>query len=229
MKKLLSLLIILSFTISIISPQKVEAATLKLNKTKATMEADSTLQLKLGKIDASKSTWKTSNKKVATISKKGLITAKAEGTATITATYNKKKYTCKVTVVDNNKPINTNIIAKGDVLFGRDSKNSVVITYQKQEIDSSGNLDITLLVENKYSDNITFQCDYVTVNDYEFSDITMDAQIAKGETASVVLKINDFDSTKVDNNNIIQFGAQMRVLKGDSTQTSEYIMFSYAK
>ncbi|MBE6720818.1 MAG: hypothetical protein E7571_09255 [Ruminococcaceae bacterium] len=41
--------------------------------------------------------WKSSNTKVATVSK-GVISAKGVGTATITATLNKKNYTCNVTV-----------------------------------------------------------------------------------------------------------------------------------
>lgn len=44
-----------------------------------------------------KVTWKTSNSKVATV-KNGKVTGKGAGTATITATVEKKKYTCKVTV-----------------------------------------------------------------------------------------------------------------------------------
>ncbi len=40
---------------------------------------------------------------IATVTSKGVITAKSEGSATITATYDEKKYTCKVTVVDSNK------------------------------------------------------------------------------------------------------------------------------
>ena len=39
-----------------------------------------------------------SNKKVATVTSKGKVTAKKKGTATITATVSGKKYTCKVTV-----------------------------------------------------------------------------------------------------------------------------------
>ena len=45
-----------------------------------------------------KVTWKSSNKKVATINSKGKIVAKKTGKTTITATVLKKKYTCKVTV-----------------------------------------------------------------------------------------------------------------------------------
>ncbi len=43
-------------------------------------------------------TWSSSNKAVATVSSKGKVTAKKPGTVTITATVDKKKYTCKITV-----------------------------------------------------------------------------------------------------------------------------------
>lgn len=43
-------------------------------------------------------TWKTSNKKIATVTSKGVVKAVKAGTATITLTHNKTKYTCKITV-----------------------------------------------------------------------------------------------------------------------------------
>lgn len=80
----------------------VSAATVKLNKQKATMEKDSTLVLILDGM-SSQVTWKSSNKSIASVTKKGKVTAVAEGVATITAKYNESKYTCTVTVVDSNK------------------------------------------------------------------------------------------------------------------------------
>lgn len=80
----------------------VSAATVKLNKQKATMEKDSTLTLILDGT-SSQVTWKSSNKSIASVTKKGKVTAVAEGVATITANYNGSKYTCTVTVVDSNK------------------------------------------------------------------------------------------------------------------------------
>lgn len=50
------------------------------------------------KISSSKITWTTSNKKVATVSSKGTITAKGKGKATITAKYLGEKYSCTITV-----------------------------------------------------------------------------------------------------------------------------------
>ena len=77
------------------------AKKVKLSKAKATLEVDATLTLKLENAPDTVS-WKTSDKSVATV-KKGKITAKAEGIATITASCAGKKYKCSVTVVDSNK------------------------------------------------------------------------------------------------------------------------------
>ena len=45
-----------------------------------------------------KITWKSSNSKIVTVNKAGKLQAKAKGSATITGTVSKRKYTCKVTV-----------------------------------------------------------------------------------------------------------------------------------
>jgi len=80
-------------------PSSVSAA-VKLNKSKATMEVDSTIKLKISGTTSTIS-WKTSKKSVATVTSGGTVTAKAEGNATIAATVKGKKYSCKITVVDN--------------------------------------------------------------------------------------------------------------------------------
>ena len=93
--------------VALIAPERTVAATkLKLSKAKATMEVDSKLTLKLGDITATDVKWSSSAKKVAIVSTKGVITAKGEGSATITAKYDDKSYKCKVTVVDSNKEEN---------------------------------------------------------------------------------------------------------------------------
>ena len=57
-----------------------------------------------------KITWKSSNTKVASVNSKGVVTAKAKGTAVITAKIGKKKYRCKVKVWQKTtkKPTKTN-------------------------------------------------------------------------------------------------------------------------
>ncbi|HHT58009.1 Ig-like domain-containing protein [Herbinix luporum] len=116
---LLSLIMVTASSIPhLTNPVTVEAATIKLNKTKITLDVGDTYQLKLTGTNK-KVTWSSSKKSVATVSSKGKVTAKKAGKATITAKVGSKKYTCKVTVkhtirIDNKKlslnmPSNWNI------------------------------------------------------------------------------------------------------------------------
>lgn len=70
----------------------------KLNKTSVKLYVGKTVKLKL-KNNKKKVVWSSSNKKVATVSKKGVVKAKKAGTAKIRAKVGKKKYTCKVKVI----------------------------------------------------------------------------------------------------------------------------------
>ena len=75
----------------------VEAASVKISKTKHTLKVGKTYTLKI-KGTKKKVKWTSSNKKVATVNSKGKVTAKKKGTATITAKVGNKKYKCKITV-----------------------------------------------------------------------------------------------------------------------------------
>lgn len=63
------------------------------------LSVDDTIKLTLKEAD-SKITWTSSNKKVASVSKKGKVVAKKKGTTVITATANGESFTCKVNVVN---------------------------------------------------------------------------------------------------------------------------------
>jgi len=78
-------------------PETAFAATVKLNKTKATVYVGKTVKLSV-KGTKKKAKWSTSNKKIATVNKAGKVTAKKKGTATITVKVGKKAYKCKLTV-----------------------------------------------------------------------------------------------------------------------------------
>lgn len=73
----------------------------KMNKTKVTIKVKKTVKLKLKNAKPSKVKWTSSNKKVAKVSKKGLVKAKKVGKATIKAKYKKKTYKAKIKVVAN--------------------------------------------------------------------------------------------------------------------------------
>ena len=75
------------------------AAKTKLNKTKATVYVGKTVKLKLkNKHTKKKVKWKSTNKKVASVSKKGKVKGKKPGKATVIAKVGNKKYKCKITV-----------------------------------------------------------------------------------------------------------------------------------
>lgn len=81
------------------APVVASAATqkVKLNATKKTLTEGKTFTLKVSGTKKTV-TYSSSKKSVATVTKKGKVTAKKAGSATITAKVDGKKYSCKVTV-----------------------------------------------------------------------------------------------------------------------------------
>lgn len=92
---------------SVFPATQVNAATKpKLSKTRITMTVGQSKKLKvkgISKKRAKRIKWKSSKKKVVTVTKTGKIKARKAGTATITAKVGKKKLKCKVTVKKRSK------------------------------------------------------------------------------------------------------------------------------
>lgn len=82
-----------------------EKKTVKLNKSKATLKVGKKTTVKLSGVDLSKQSFKSSNTKVAKVSKKGVVTGVKAGKCNIVVTdkNTKKKYICKVTVQNRNE------------------------------------------------------------------------------------------------------------------------------
>ncbi len=87
---------------------KGATAAVSISEKKLKLNVGSKYTLKLSGTSAI-ARWESSNKKVATVSQKGVVRAKGIGRATITASLNGKKYKCKVTVKEKNK-VNTEYI-----------------------------------------------------------------------------------------------------------------------
>lgn len=103
-----------SLAASLMQTLEATAASAKINKKKATLSVGKTCKLKVTGCSGSIS-WKSSNKKVATVNKKGLVQANKAGTAKITAKARSKKWSCKITVKKRyNKPIQPAATAKPD-------------------------------------------------------------------------------------------------------------------
>lgn len=105
-RKFISLILVLALCLSTFTTTNVDAkGKVQLNKKKITLTLGAKYKLKL-KNYKKKVRWKSSNKKVASVSKKGKVTAKKKGTAKITAIAGKKKYVCKVIVKKSKRSSN---------------------------------------------------------------------------------------------------------------------------
>ena len=80
----------------VITVKRLKPYSLTLNKTKLNMNVNDTYKLKATVKASSPVTWNSSNKTVATVDKNGIITAKKDGTVTITVKTTKKGYNGKV-------------------------------------------------------------------------------------------------------------------------------------
>lgn len=102
-----------------------------LNKSKLTVKAGKTKVLKIKGIKK-KVFWKSSNKKVASVSADGVVSGIARGTAVVTASYGKRCVKCKVTVIGKNdySPILTEKVIRKALSVPRQAK--VTIKYGKK-------------------------------------------------------------------------------------------------
>lgn len=91
------LMLLLAAFLSIPCIQPVQAATPRLNKTKVTLAKGAQIKLKVSGTKA-KVKWSADKRKVATVTSKGVVTAKGKGVARITAKIGKRKLVCRVTV-----------------------------------------------------------------------------------------------------------------------------------
>ena len=82
-----------------VSFSKKKSRIISLNKTALKLVKGKKYKLKLKNAKTAKVKWSSRNKKIASVNKSGKVTAKKKGNTTITATYGKKKYKCRVSIV----------------------------------------------------------------------------------------------------------------------------------
>ena len=100
LKKIFAIFLVITLILTsaiLFNAKSVSATTLKLNKTKITLSAGKSVNLKVLNTDKPIK-WLTSDKIVATVSPKGKVTGKNAGTAFITVKVGKQNLQCKVTV-----------------------------------------------------------------------------------------------------------------------------------
>ena len=95
-KKLFSFLLLMTLLVMI--PSTVYAKAPTLSKKSLTVGIGGSIKLKVKNAGKKKVKWSSSDKTIATVSSKGNVKGKKEGTAVITAKVGKKSLQCKVTV-----------------------------------------------------------------------------------------------------------------------------------
>lgn len=107
-KKTISIVIALAIMFLCVNVNDVDAANIKLNKTITFVRIGKPIKLKV-KNTKKKVKWKSSNKKIATVSKKGVVKGKKDGQCYVIAKVGKKKLKCQCVVTH---PVAKKITAK---------------------------------------------------------------------------------------------------------------------
>lgn len=136
--------ILLAMIMALAMAVPVSAATVKINKTKATICTGQTLQLKMVGTKA-KTKW-SSNSRNAVVNSTGKVTAKARGKATITAKIGKKSYRCMI-IIESPKISSTSV----SLYKGKTAQLKMLNTKQKYRWTSSNAKVVTVSSTGKVS------------------------------------------------------------------------------
>lgn len=162
-----------------VSFSKKKSKKISLNKTTLKLVKGKKYKLKLKNVKTAKVKWSSRNKKIASVNKSGKVTAKKKGSTTITASYGKKKYKCRVTVVDKKTTDDSN--AKEE---------------SSEKTDNNGNTEQTSSTTEQAKDNNTSieKQESKTNTSAEASDNTTE----KSQSSDMVKQETDNNSTSQD-------------------------------
>lgn len=168
-------LCVLALSVFISNQSDAGSTTLNLTSDSYTLSQGKTLQLKINGVKAKKVKWKSSNKKVATVSKNGTVKAVKSGKATISGKYKGITFKTNITVQPSGKEYN---------LLLAEDKNLAI--YLKRVEDGF----IYLNFKNKSKKDIRFWGDYLDINGKDYSDITIYDFVYAGREREI--KVDEF-------------------------------------
>ena len=188
---ILSIAITLCLLFSLLFPGKAvnAAPRMRLNKTAVTLIQGKTVKLRVIGTKR-KVTWKSSNKKIAKVNKKGVVKALSPGKCTITAKVRGKKLKCKVTVDTveriNAKKLYDLIRKKGKKGKGEEKNLRTISTkFRPKGTDDSIEVRITAYPEKG---KLLFSYDYVLDSPWDsyHTELTMNLLKKKKGTISTL-------------------------------------------
>jgi len=180
----MSALMIMSCALSPLQDSTAKAAKKpKLNKTKVELKVGEKVKLRLS--NAKNVKWSSNKKKVATVSKKGVVTAKKNRKAVISAKHKKKTYKCKVTVKDKMK----NVVPTSEI-----PQSTVVPTAEPIVEPTANPTDVIKAAYTELEDRLTKSGDY-TVNEsiysypvmFKVEESTVKASVSKNKTLNTTI------------------------------------------
>lgn len=154
------------------APVTAQGAAPKLNKTSATMTVGKKLTLKVQNVKKGAAVkWSTTKKSVAAVSAKGVVTAKAEGQATIKAVVSKKTLKCKITVKDAaDTDTNTDENDAGQNAEGNDVSALLAgKSYKGTAVTPIGNIDVLQITFGSDGTATGSQMNQTTMQPEEFT------------------------------------------------------------
>lgn len=156
--------------------------TLNLTSDSYTLQKGNTLQLKINGVKAKKVKWSTSNKKIATVSKNGVVKGVNSGNATISGKYRGITFNTKITVKNTTKRINK--------LLCEDNNISVTLKEIK-----NGKIYIT--VKNKTTENFELFGDYFRFGDDSYETGIWESIYSNSER-DIMCDLYNQDDEKID-------------------------------
>lgn len=154
------------------APVTAQGAAPKLNKTSATMTVGKKLTLKVQNVKKGAAVkWSTTKKSVAAVSAKGVVTAKAQGQATIKAVVSKKTLKCKITVKDAaDTDTNTDENDAGQNAEGNDVSALLAgKSYKGTAVTPIGNIDVLQITFGSDGTATGSQMNQTTMQPEEFT------------------------------------------------------------
>ena len=213
-----------------------EAATVKLSQKKLELKVGKKAKLKI-KGTKKKITWSTSNKKIATVSKTGVVKGIKPGKATIKATVNKKKYSCVVTVKDANPLIADAPFEAKAATFGKlksvmpadwttnvlleQGNNSMMLLYPSSADMNQGTSNVTVVVQDSGKE----KPDYEAVKEYFDDMISQDLIIAQLAQQGIEATLSDYKVSDYETNSGTAYRIDYTADVGEGTinQTIYYL------
>lgn len=226
------LLAITVLAVTILPATALAAAKVSLNTTSKTIQVGETYRLKLNNAEGTVK-WKSSDKKVAEVNEKGKVKGLASGTATITAVYKKKSYTCTFTVehpveddeMEDKKIGPVNIFYSKELNTKTSEENGKYI-WTAKNAEASEILKLTII----YTAPQTMTYDFIEEQfAKEFTEDSAKARFEKEGYSDVKLKKMKKSSYKIPGGKALRASARISAKKGGEECQEDRVIYIFSK